>query len=145
MHRGRSSPVTFRPDGLGRRRSQLGLPPAAEAGDQLLLSGKFGDATEFGEQKVSERFAGQGSSGLECGVHRIGHVSNLDHGTHVHSMKTCAEHVNRSKLLCLPHGGEQIRAVVGYFAAPAFTGVDSISKVALLPPLVTVCFSGVLL
>jgi hypothetical protein len=114
MHRGRSSPVTFRPDGLGWRRWQLGLPPAAETGDQLLLSGKFGDATEFGEQKVSERFAGQGSSGLECGVHRIGHVSNLDHSAHVHSMKTCAEHVNRSALLYLPHRGEQIGTVFGY-------------------------------
>ena len=47
--------------------------------------------------------------------------------------------------LCVPHGGEQIRGVLGYFAAPAFTGVDSISKVALLPPLVTVYVSGVLL
>lgn len=33
----------------------------------------------------------------------------------------------------------------GYFTAPAFTGVDSISKFALLLPPVTVYFSGVLL
>lgn len=50
-----------------------------------------------------------------------------------------------ARSLWVPHGGEQIRGVLGYFAAPAFTGVDSISKVALLPPLVTVYFSGVLL
>ena len=58
-----------------------------------------------------------------------------------------AAYENRQRLPTIQSVGKQFdrRAVLGYFAAPAFTGVDSISKVALLPPLVTVCFSGVLL
>jgi len=97
MHRRRSPSITFSANDVSRSNGRRHAGAALQSRTQLLQGRSLGHFADFPQEVIGKRHPCQGGPGLEPPMQGVGHIADLNHGSHAKNMKTCAMHVKLSR------------------------------------------------